>query len=290
MIAVAAMLVTTSACGNDSSSASQTTTNQSAPLYEKLPASVKKAGEIVVASPLSNAPYIYTESDGKTTKGIVPELAKALEPVLGVKFRFVNTPFPGLIPGLQAQKFDMIWGVVTDTKEREKIIDFVDYQKDGATFLVRAGNPKNISDMMSICGNKISSLSGSTQTKLLEKESENCVAAGKPPMEIKLYDGAAESQLAVQSGNADVFFTGLGAGLYAESTAPEKFEVVGDVYQDQLFGAGFAKSNTELRDVFQSGIKKLVDDGSYVEVFKQGGLERLALSGSSDVTVNGAAE
>ena len=68
--------------------------------------------------PLSNPPYAYVDTDGKTLHGIAPDLSRSLEPLLGVKFRWVNTPFPGLMPGLQAHRFDMIWGSVTESTPR----------------------------------------------------------------------------------------------------------------------------------------------------------------------------
>src|SRR5690606_38149793 len=105
-----------------------------------------------------------------------------------------------LIPGLQSSKFDMIWGSITDTKEREEILDFVTYEKDGAVLLVAADNPDEIEDIESLCGHTASALSGSVQVELLAEQSQKCTDAGDAAVEVKEYGSVADAQVAIRSG------------------------------------------------------------------------------------------
>ncbi|WP_028921451.1 ABC transporter substrate-binding protein [Pseudonocardia acaciae] len=293
-VVLAVVVLAATACGGSApppapSSPSPPALGSAAPLFAQLPDRVKNAGEIVVSNPLSNPPYAYLEADGTTLRGIAPDLSRALEPLLGVKFRWVNTPFPGLMPGLQAHKFDMIWGSISDNKEREKILDFVAYQKDGAILLVKSGNPNNIVGITSLCGKPASALSGSVQIALLNQQSSACAASGAPPVDVRIYQSVSDAELAVRSGTVTAFFAGLGAALYQVKTAGDGrvFETAGPLYDAQVYGAGFRKEDRELSAAVQAGIKRLVADGTYRKIFDQHGLGQAALS-EPEITINGA--
>ena len=53
---------------------------------------------------------------------------------MGLKVKVVNATFDSIIPGLAAGKYDMGASSFTDTKEREKTVDFVDYFTAGKSF------------------------------------------------------------------------------------------------------------------------------------------------------------
>lgn len=293
-LAVAGLVVVSAAaCGSsdeDSTTAGgatgTTAVDKSAPLYSMLPASIRKAGRIIVAAPLSAPPFVYL--DGDSLKGLAPSLSTQLESLFGVKFKWVDTPFPALMPGMKANKFDMLWGVLTDTKEREKSLNFIDYQRDGAVFQVKAGNPQKISGMSSLCGKAVSSLSGSQQTDLLKSEAAKCTESGKKPMDIRLYGSSSDAQLALSSGRVQVYFNSQGAAMHAANTAKNKFAVAGPVYQKQLLGAAFSKDDegTKLSKAFQAGVLKLMESGRYKKVFEDARLEELAIS-RDQVKLNG---
>ncbi len=45
---------------------------------------------------------------------------------MGLKAKFINANFETIIPGLAAGRYDLGASSFTDTKEREKTVDFVD--------------------------------------------------------------------------------------------------------------------------------------------------------------------
>jgi polar amino acid transport system substrate-binding protein len=284
--------VTLTGCGSSTKDAAATgasdtsSTAAAAKLNLPLPDRITKAGVINVANPLSNPPYAFKDTSG-ALQGVAPDLAAALEPVLGVKFKFVDTPFPGLIPGLQSGKFDMIWGSVTDTKAREALLDFVDYEQDGGILLVAKGNPKKINDITSLCGDSASGLAGSGQLTLLSAQSTQCKAGGGKEITVKTFQDVPSAELALRSGQVDTFMAGLGAGLYQVRTAPTFYQSAGPVYQAAVLGAGFAKTDSQLSAAIQAGIKELVANGTYAKIMAKYGLTQAALT-ADQVTLNGA--
>jgi polar amino acid transport system substrate-binding protein len=299
-VAAAAVALTVAACGSNGSSAgasggstpsagaSTAAAKYDPALFAMLPASIQQSKTIVASNPLTNPPVAFLGTDGKTLNGVTPDLASALEPILGVKFKWINTPFSGLIPGLQADKFDVIWGSVTDTKDREKVLDFVDYQSEGARLMVAKANPKKVVDITSLCGMNAGALSGSVQIDLLNQQSTKCTAAGKGAIKVVVYPQLPEAELALRSAKIDAFFAGLGSADYharAEGNG-QLYAAIGPTYSPQIVGMGMRKNDGQLAQAMQGAIKELVDNGTYATILAKYGYQSLALK-ADQVTING---
>lgn len=294
---IAAMAVLAAACGsgNKPNAAPNPEPNAVAPagqfdqaLFAMLPERIQQSKTINVANPLSNPPIAYLDTDGKTIHGVAPDLSKLLEPILGVKFNWINTPFPGLIPGMQANKFDLTWGSLTDTKEREQVLDFVDFQKEGARLMVAKGNPKKVTDVESLCGLNAAALAGSVQIDVLNQQSSKCQAAGKPPVNVTVFPALPDAELALRSGKADSFFAGLGSANYHARVEGngQLYEAVGPAYLPQVMGVGMRKGDGQLAQALQAALKKIVADGTYQQVLTNYTYQDLTLK-ADEVTING---
>src|SRR3712207_280686 len=110
-------------------------------LAARLPADIRDRGSIVVATNAPYEPFIDFAVEGRTDrfKGLDHALLQAAGAKLGTPTRFVQQPFDGLVPGLQAGRYDAIAGGITDSKERQQVATFVDYSASGTGFLVRPG-------------------------------------------------------------------------------------------------------------------------------------------------------
>ena len=91
----------------------------------------------------SYAPVEYIDANGKII-GIDPDLGTALGQKLGMKFIFHNATFDGLIPAVKSKRYDIVMSAMSDTKERQASLDFVDYFNAGTSILVQKGNPDGI--------------------------------------------------------------------------------------------------------------------------------------------------
>src|SRR5204863_1099661 len=103
-----------------------------------VPSSLKSKGTLAVASDASYAPNEFIASDGHTVIGMDADLVKALAGVMGLKAALTNVTFDAIIPGLASGKYDMGASSFTDTKEREKTVNFVDYFLAGTAFYTKA--------------------------------------------------------------------------------------------------------------------------------------------------------
>ena len=137
-------------CGSSSSTTTTSTTPTTtaastgtvAAIAAKVPAAVKSKGTLVVGTEAQYAPNEFLASDGHTIIGMDPDLVTALAETMGLKAKFNDAQFEAIIPGIQAGRYDLGASSFTDTKEREKKVDFVTYYNAGISFYAKTGtNP-----------------------------------------------------------------------------------------------------------------------------------------------------
>lgn len=105
-------------------------------------ARVRAAGVLRVGY-ANEAPFAYLDPDSGEVTGEAPEIAKHIAAKLGVaKVEGVLTEWGGLIPGLQAGRFDVIAAGMYITPERAQQVLFTRPTYGlGEGFLVKEGNP-----------------------------------------------------------------------------------------------------------------------------------------------------
>ena len=233
LVVGAALVVTMAACGSSSSSSSPSpsastsgfdvsTVKADPTLNAMLPAAIKSAGVIHVATAMPYAPWeMYTEVGSKQPTGIDYDLSEAICARLGVKNSFDQTQFDAIIPALLSGKRDMVMASMFDNAERQKTLDFVDYATDGYGLLVTVANPGGIQTVDDLSGKTIAVQSSTSQVDELKKLNVKFEAAGKAPVTILQFPQDADAVLAVTSLKAQVM-------MDDESVAAYNVKTVGD--------------------------------------------------------------
>lgn len=80
-------------------------------------------GTLTVGMNLQFEPQMYLDDDGEPA-GYDVELLNMLADDLGVELDIQNLDFNGLIPGLQAERFDLVSVGLSPTEERQQAVDF----------------------------------------------------------------------------------------------------------------------------------------------------------------------
>src|SRR5262245_28961850 len=142
-LALTAVLVAGCGSGSSKSSATTATTPSSSASLASSAVSAEvpsrfKSKTLKVAADATYAPNEFIGSNGHTVVGMDPDLAQALAHVMGMKVDVVNATFNTIIPGLSSGKYDLGMSSFTDTKARQKVVDFVTYFSAGTAFYVKA--------------------------------------------------------------------------------------------------------------------------------------------------------
>ncbi|MGB2568925.1 transporter substrate-binding domain-containing protein [Micromonospora citrea] len=243
-------------------------------LAGKVPADVRARGTITVATNAPYQPFIDFKVEGKNDefKGLDFDLFQAASARLGLKATFSQQPFDGLVPGLQAGKYDAIAGGITDKKERQQVATFVDYSASGTGFLVRTGNPAGVRTVADLCGRTVAVQKASNQAKNLATYAKDS-CAGKA-IEVKEYPENPQAVQALIAGNVEVVAATRVNLVDTAATLAGKAELVADPSAPNGWlaspnGFGFLKANKELAEAYRAAVQSLIDDGTYGKILAQ---------------------
>lgn len=129
-------------------------------------ADVKKAGELVVGTEMQFAPFDFL--DGGKQKGLNAELFEALGKEMGVKIKFLDLPWPSVLPGLEAKKFDIVAGPLIVTKARKERYHFVSPIAEATVALLVNAKDDRINKPEDIAGKTVGAGKGSAQLEELK--------------------------------------------------------------------------------------------------------------------------
>lgn len=267
-LATLALLIT--GCGGDDTDDTATgvpAQEKKQELHDQLPDKVKQAGAVKIGTEALYPPFESFGSDNKTIVGLDPDLATALGQVLGVKVTMTHTAFDGLLPALDAGRFDLVMAAITDTKARQQKYDFVDYFETGQAIVVKKGNPTGIKGVEDLCGKKVAVLEASTQQKLLGEFNQKECASKQ--IQIAAFQSDSDALVQIRTGRADASFTQDAVGRYNSKTigGGNQFEVANsEPLLPTPIGIVFKKDNTQLRDAYQAALKEIIANGSYDEI------------------------
>jgi polar amino acid transport system substrate-binding protein len=286
---VAGLALLLAACGgnnNNSSSGGSGGSSGLTDLGKQLPASIQQSKQLRVGSDVAYAPVEFFKVGTQDVQGIDWDLAQAMAKKLGITVSFANTTFDGIIPALKAKRFDVIMSAMSDTPERQKQVDFIDYFNAGTSILVKKGNPQGIQSLDDLCGKTIALQKGTTQVDVATEQQGKCQAAGKPKINVLTYDKDTDAQLQVRGGRAVADMNDFPVAAYAAQTigGGKDFEVVGEQIQAGPYGIGVRKDDTQLRNALQAALKAVIADGTYDQILQKwnvtkGALKTAAING-----------
>jgi len=236
-----------------------------------LPADITSTKTLTICSAV-NLPPMEFFSPTQQPIGVDIELANLLASRLGLKTKFINIPFAGLIPALLANHCDVIMSQLFIKPPRLKVIDEIPYMYSQEGFILKAGKPL-LSGPQDLSGKKAASVTGTTATDLMNKANTALTAAGKPPINIVLFPENTPALQQVQFGQVYAYGVAYETALYYANLEPSVFEVGGAPYFKILTGIGIAKSNQALESALTVALKGLMKDGTYGMVFKKWHLE-----------------
>jgi polar amino acid transport system substrate-binding protein len=244
----------------------------------------RSKGTLIVAADATYAPNEFIASDGKTVVGMDPDLATALAKVMGVKAKVVNASFDTIIPGLASGKYDLGMSSFTDTKEREKVVDFVTYFSAGTSFYVKKQGGPTISTLADLCGHSVGVERGTVQADDAAKQNSKCKAAGKPGVGVHVYPDQSAANLAIASGRQQVGMADSPVAAYIVKKSNGQFKLTGKPYNTAPYGIAIAKGSGLAKQVL-TAMKTLIRNGTYKAILTKWGVRAGAIANPK---INGA--
>jgi polar amino acid transport system substrate-binding protein len=282
VLAAAALALVTAVSAGASSATSNV--KKQPKIAKEVPSKIRSKGSLTVASDATYAPMEFIASNGKTVVGVDADLAKALGTVLGLNFKVVNATFATIIPGLASGKYGVGMSSFTDTKERQKTVDFVTYFNAGTSFYVKASGGPNITGLSSLCGKTVAVENGTTEQADATAQNTKCKKAGKSGVKVSAFNDQNQANLALSSGRAQVGMADSPVAAYIVKQSHGQFKLTGKSYGTAPYGIALPKGNGMAKPILDA-MKYLIKSGAYHTILVKWGVQGGAISNPK---INGA--
>lgn len=244
-------------------------------------AQAKDWKKVVIATEGAYMPFNGHAPDGKLI-GFEIDLGNNLCERLKITCEWVSQDWDGIIPGLNAGKYDAIMDGMSITAKREQVLDFTrNYTQAPTTFAVKKGGPLasmpdtdtavSLDDKAAMDA-AVTALTPALKGKVIGVQVATIQADllntyFKGIADIRTYKTTEEHDLDLEAGRVDAV---IASTSYFVSTMAkpggDQLKLAGPLFTGGLLGKGtgigFRKSDFDLRDMFNTALQAAVADGT----------------------------
>ena len=204
-------------------------------------------------------PFNNKNASGEVV-GFDYDIAMALCAKMKAECEVVTSDWDGIIPSLNAKKYDFIVSSLSITDERKNAVDFTDpYYSNKQQFVAKKGVDFK-TDIDSLKTKKLGTQRSTQAATWLEDNIGG---------DISLYDTQENAYLDLSSGRVD----GLLADKYAiygwlkDDPAGKDYEFKGEpINEDDKVGIALRKGESDLRTKLNLALKEIKEDGTYKKI------------------------
>jgi len=226
-----------------------------------------KKGTLVMSTNPTLPPLQFVDSTGKL-KGMRITLGKEVAKRLCLKPEYIRIEFSAMIPGLQAERWDMINTGIFWNSKRAAMMNMIPYESAAISISVKKGNPLGISKQEDLAGKAVGVEIGGLEEKKLKEIDKNLRAKGLTPINIRVFDNFALAYQALRAGQTD-------ASVAIDATAAEY--VKRGEFDRAISGmfpmpVALAMKNDILAKTVLEAMNDMMEDGFYQELMDEYGL------------------
>lgn len=205
-------------------------------------------------------PFNNKDASGQVV-GFDKDIGDALCAKMKVECEVVTSDWDGIIPALNAKKFDFLVSSLSITDERKQAVDFTDPYYSNKLQFIAPKNTEFKTDKDSLKGKTIGTQRATLAGTWLEDTYGDDI-------KVNLYDTQENAYLDLTSGRVD----GILADKYAnydwlKSDAGRNYEFKGDpVNESDKIGIAVRKGDNDLRNKLNAALKEIVADGTYKKI------------------------
>ena len=227
---------------------------------------VKQAGVIKVGTETAFAPFDFIDAGAHV--GLNVDLFAEVAKELGVKLEWVALPWEGVLPGLEAKKFDMVAGPATITKERMERYRFSPPIAEATVALLKRADDKSVMKPADIAGKAVGAGKASAQLSQLKTFTDGL--PGKA--DIREYPGNNEAYADLAAGRIVAVANSLPNIAYVAQQRPDTFAVVKPAFGTKTYFGYIGRKDADsakLMDAVQAAMLKIKADGRLAKIQKK---------------------
>ena len=204
-------------------------------------------------------PFNNKNASGEVV-GFDPDIAMALCAKMKAECEVVTSDWDGIIPALNAKKYDFIVSSLSITDDRKQAVDFTDpYYSNKQQFVAKKGVDFK-TDIESLKSKKLGTQRSTQAATWLEDNVGGDIA---------LYDTQENAYLDLSSGRVDALLADKYAiyGWLKDDPAGKDYEFKGNpINEDDKVGIALRKGESDLRTKLNLALKEIKEDGTYKKI------------------------
>ena len=227
---------------------------------------VKSTGTLKVGTETEFAPFDFIDAGNHV--GLNVDLFAEIGKEMGVKIEWVALPWEGVLPGLDAGKFDMVAGPATITKARTERYRFSPPIAEATVALLKRKGDKSVMKPEDIAGKAVGGGKASAQLAQLKALAETL--PGKA--DVREYVGNSEAYADLAAGRIVAVGNSLPNIAYVASQRPDTFEVVKPPFGTKSYFGFIGRKDADyakLGDAVQAAMLKIKADGRLAAIQKK---------------------
>ena len=265
--------------GNHSGSAPAPSTTVDTTLAAQVPAAVRSAGVLVVATDARYEPAEF-RPDGKTVTGFDVDLFNAVAEKLALKTQWKAVDFDEVIPGVAAGTYQVGVSSFAIRKDREAQATMVSYFTAGTQWATRTDA---VIDPGGACGKRVAVQAGTSQVTELAASTAACVGAARSVLQVDEYPTQQEVTAAVISRKDDAMLADSAVSGYEVKGAKGALTLVGPIYHPVRYGYVLPPGQPGFGAAVAHALRRLMAEGTYGAILAKWGVDG---GGISDPVVN----
>lgn len=219
-----------------------------------------QADRIRIATEGAYAPFNFVDASGQL-QGFDVDIAKALCEKMQADCEIVAQDWDGIIPGLQARRYDAIIASMSITPERQRVVAFTDPYYSNVLAFIGAKGVDFGTDVDSLKGKTLGAQRATIAGQYLEDTLGRSVT-------VKLYDTQDNAYLDLAAGRLDGMVSDkFPAYDWLQSDAGQGFEFKGeDIDIDDKIAIAVRRQDNALRERLNKALAEILEDGTYAEI------------------------
>ncbi|PIL16262.1 hypothetical protein P775_25205 [Puniceibacterium antarcticum] len=227
---------------------------------------VMAAGTLKVGTETAFAPFDYI--DAGTHTGLNMDIYDEIGKEMGVKIEWITLDWTGVLPGLEAGRFDVVAGPATITKDRMERYRFSSPIAE-ATVALLVGANSDIAAPADIAGKPVGSATGTAQLAQLQEFGATLDPA---PTEYREYVSFNEAYADLAAGRIEAMANSLPNIAFVASQRPEVFKVITPAFGTPTyfgFPGRIEPEYSSLMDKIDEILLAMKSDGRMAELQKK---------------------
>jgi len=226
-------------------------------------AKVKAAGILKVGTETEFAPFDYIDAGAHV--GLNVDLFDEIGKELGVKIEWVTLPWDGVLPGLEAGKFDMVAGPATITKARMEHYRFSPPIAEATVALMKRKGDKSVTKPEDIGGKIVGA--GKATSQLAQLKAYGDSLPGK--VDAREYVGFNEAYADLAAGRIVAVGNSLPNIAFVDKQRPDTFEIVLPTFGAKSYFGFIGRKDADyatLMDAVDGAMLKIKKDGRLAKI------------------------